>query len=295
MNVYFEHCGVIGNCLYMGKLKKLMKPNEPVELFVRSDRHVGLFGLMVLATLNPRIRNIEVTLPAAKVLPHMITFANASPSFTLRFTVDGKLTKRVWKQVSRLTSTIYIQDQTEGLNREFYESCRKVIFSDKLSDGIAEAEAYAMAVKTPLKNCRYSSCLGKTLFVSRGGDISFCPVYPEQTKLGHLRELKTLFHTELFGACLAATISRRAACKASCPRFNECMGGCPFSADCGDFLKRCDQAEADVQNLIDQRYALCAVPLYKEQAIIYRLFSRSKHPDLSHLSRKEEPCNAQVH
>ncbi len=276
MNVYLEHGGLLRNHRHIRQLSRRLPPKEPIELSIRSEGRVSLLGLIFLAVMNPRLRNMELTINIKKVRSHMILFANSSPSFSLRFTAAAPLTAREWKRASRLSTTIYVEDSTEGLNRHFYESNRRVIWSDRTFDGIGTSEAYATAVKMPLKNCRFSSCLGKTVYISATGKASFCPFHPEETAMGQIGQLEKLFYTEAFAGCLTGMIRKRAACKNSCPRFAQCKGGCPFDHDCSDYLKRCDLAQRDIQELLNQRCDLSAVPLYKEQAIIYQLFSRKK-------------------
>lgn len=87
---------------------------------------------------------------------------------------------------------------------------------------------------TKSPNCRYASCLGKTLFVDEMGKIYLCPsVRDESTYLGtqdDMENLRQTFSANTMYDVVRRCVERRSACANQCTGFSACRGGCPLEA-----------------------------------------------------------------
>ena len=279
MNIYLENAGVVRNCRYMKKLARLLVPKERIDLFLRSQKPIGLLAQMVMVMCVPSIKTMELTVPAHSLLPQLVWFANHFVRYSLRFTVEKKLTKRQWKRISRFKDVIYIDDRSGEDHTDLYRANRRVVANTPGYRDLETANTYYAAVKMADKQCHYTSCLGKTLFIAKDGTVSFCPERPRETAMGNIGELTTLFHTPSFMEALKAMIPKRKACAAGCKHYGSCMGGCIFQPDCSSFYRDCEAAIQDISHLIETETDLSQIPVYKERSIVYRLFSGKPYPD----------------
>lgn len=280
MNIYLENAGVIGNCRYVRKIAKLIGRRERIDLFLRTDRPISLFPQMLIVICVPTVKTMELTVPASKARRELIWFANRFARYSLRFVVDQPLTKRQWERICKLKDVTYIEDISGADHSALYASNRKVVCRSGSCDDMEKANIYSVAVKMPLKECTYSSCLGKTLYITKAGKVSYCKEYPQQTYLGEVGKLTKLFDIPQFMEHLKGMIAKRSQCRASCSHYQSCQGGCVFRQDCSAFRQDCDLAVNDISHLIESRCDLSELPIYKERSVIYRLFSR-KHYDSS--------------
>ena len=92
MNIYLENAGVVRNCRYLKKLSRLLPPKERIDLFLRSQKPIGLLAQMALVMCVPTIKTMELTVSAHSLLPQLVWFANHFARYSLRFTVEKKLT-----------------------------------------------------------------------------------------------------------------------------------------------------------------------------------------------------------
>lgn len=279
MNIYLENAGVVRNCRYIKKLSRLLAPKERIDLFLRTQKPIGLLAQMVMVMCVPSIKTMELTVPAHSLLPQLVWFANHFARYSLRFTVEKKLTKRRWKRICRLKDVIYIDDRSGEDHTALYRANRRVVANTPACRDLDTANTYYAAVKMADKQCHYTSCLGKTLFLAQDGTVSFCPEHPEETAMGRIDELTTLFNTPSFLEALKAMIPKRKACAAGCKHYGSCMGGCIFQPDCSRFYRDCEAAVRDISHLIEAGTDLSRIPVYKERSVLYRLFSAKPYPD----------------
>lgn len=86
-------------------------------------------------------------------------------------------------------------------------------------------------LKTGLIDCRYSSCLGKRLYLSKNNVFSFCPFYPEKTVLANLSYINTfndIFEQANILNTISNSIKKRNNCINNCEYYDFCKGGCPI-------------------------------------------------------------------
>ena len=277
MNIYLENAGVVKNCRYVKKISRLLAGKERIDLFLQSDKRITLLEQMLVVMCVPTIKTIQLTIRVSKLLPELVWFANHFSRYSLQFVVDKPLTAGKWRRISRLNDVIYINDISGADHTQKYQANRRVIHCDSSCDNLKTANTYYAATKMPIKQCEFSSCLGKTLYIAKDGSVSFCKAYPKNTYMGKAGELTELFHTPQFEEALKVMIAKRGKCSNTCIHYQGCMGGCVFWQDCTAFRQDCDLATKDIANLIESRCDLSSLPIYKERSIIYRLFSRKAY------------------
>ena len=120
----------------------------------------------------------------------------------------------------------YIKGSIEVFNHWLYD--KKGIPLDPFTTYMAKA------LKLPNSSCANASCLGRWLDIDSKGVIRTCgQSQNEQFTIGHLDEIEKLsdvFNSDAFNNLLEKAINRRESCKAHCPLFLECQGGCIFKA-----------------------------------------------------------------
>ena len=80
-------------------------------------------------------------------------------------------------------------------------------------------------------DCRYSSCLGKRLYLSTSKVFSFCPFYPEKTVLENISNIdrfNEIFEQSNILNTISNSIMKRNHCLKNCEYYNFCKGGCPI-------------------------------------------------------------------
>lgn len=279
MNIYLENAGVIKNCRYVKKISHLLAFKERIDLFLQSDKRITLLEQMLIVMCVPTIKTIRLTIHTSKLLPELVWFSNHFSRYSLQFVVDKPLSANKWKRICRLKDVIYINDISKTNHTHLYQADRRVIYGCSSCDILHTANTYYVATKMPIKQCEFSSCLGKTLYIAKDGSVSFCSAHPKNTYMGKVGELTELFHTPQFAEALNVMIARRGKCSTSCIHYQGCMGGCVFWQDCTAFRQDCDLAVTDISNLIESRCDLSELPIYKERSIVYRLFSRKTYPN----------------
>jgi len=89
----------------------------------------------------------------------------------------------------------------------------------------------SIILERSLKKCYNNSCLGKTIYISKDGNVSFCPYNIQTTLLGNLNDFndfKSAFDNEYFINILEKQMLKREKCIENCKIFNYCQGYCPF-------------------------------------------------------------------
>lgn len=82
-----------------------------------------------------------------------------------------------------------------------------------------------------LSNCANSSCLGKTLYISKSGIVSYCIKNHTKTILGDLSDFNdfdSVFDNKRFLNVLENHINRRKNCSQNCEVYKYCCGSCPI-------------------------------------------------------------------
>lgn len=77
-------------------------------------------------------------------------------------------------------------------------------------------------------SCEHSSCLGKTICLSRGKKIKICKKCDTLTSAGAKIEFESIFNEDFYYNLLENSVEKRMKCKSECPYFNFCKSGCPL-------------------------------------------------------------------
>lgn len=88
-----------------------------------------------------------------------------------------------------------------------------------------------IALNLSPNTCRYQSCLGKTIYITAGGDFLSCPFASNAIPLNNIkecRELDDVFDTAEYTEMLLKAINKREHCNQHCKHFSQCLGGCPL-------------------------------------------------------------------
>lgn len=135
-----------------------------------------------------------------------------------------------WKQVGLMLGTEPYRLGGEDFSELFLE-----FFNEWLQDSEAvwleELEDMSGSLLTglPTSDCRYSSCLGKYLYLDADGRVYFCREKRRETCLGRAEELsEQLFDKDSYQRVLEGAIRQRRSCGESCGIYSFCKGGCPL-------------------------------------------------------------------
>lgn len=163
-----------------------------------------------------------------------------------------KLTERIFKKTDRLKNlTVIKTEDIKALNRGnllIQNSCVNQPFNADIAE--------LCLLGTPLYQCTFSSCLGKTLFVDLNGEVSFCPERIEQTKIGYLDDETPVFEREGFLKVLEKQVEKRDDCKKTCPLFSSCKGGCALIDTCTQFKTAHKTTVQTIDGIVKQNLPL---------------------------------------
>lgn len=142
----------------------------------------------------------------------------------------------------------------EELKASFDEWCydKRGVRIDLFSNIISVSKNQGSAV-----DCIHGSCLGKNLFISEDGTVSFCKIFASDTVLGTLDKfsrIEDVFDNPKFIRILRTGIAKRNICKSNCAHYDICEGGCPLRNDTtcreGDYIKLYDYISNKIKDII---------------------------------------------
>lgn len=165
-----------------------------------------------------------------------------------------------------LISKNIINDSTKKNRKYIYNFCKKnnitllnnnpntyclpsdtLDFEKWMSGNACEFKTYyndffkSVLLGNKLSNCFNSSCLGRTIFITKNGDLAFCPQKVTSTIIGNIascKDFRSVFDEDKFIEVLKNHIKKRNDCKIKCSLFNYCCGYCPLEKkDCCDLYK----------------------------------------------------------
>lgn len=275
MKLYLENGGLPRNLWHISQCVNKLEPRINLELCVISKGRMSPVELSAMAAVHKQVKKITLVLPAQKLTDGIVYFANKDKGLKLQLWTDREITEPVWKRICRLVCVVPLWDLSENThNRQRIQSNRNLVYSDRTGQGVEQIDLYNLVANKPIEYCTYSSCLGKNLYISKSGAVSYCPRYPEKTQAGILQEMDAFFEDDTFNDLLTKMIAKRNVCKKTCAHFTRCQAGCAFESNCGHFPDRYQTAREDVEKYIEEKANLSQIPLYKEQTILYKIFSK---------------------
>ncbi len=124
---------------------------------------------------------------------------------------------------------------------QFFESW----IHDKNAAGFEPFEDFIGSLTTGLviNDCRYSSCMGRILYLDRDDQVYFCEKKKEQTKMYSAAQgIPEKLYNEVYSEVLGSAIAKRNQCSNQCEMFGLCRGGCPLEEvnpqTCHDFARK---------------------------------------------------------
>jgi len=277
MNIYLENANLLKNNRRLSRCCGKFGVSDPVHFHLICRGGVSPLHLYLLTAGNKSIATLTLHIPVRHLTGALIRMVNSSALLSCVVLVDSRLKTRQWKRICRLNGIIRIVDTGDGENLRLYRENRNVVWETREENTIRLADIYHLTTSQKATyQCHYSSCLGKTLFIARDGTVSFCPKHPKQSVLGTLDRLEDIFEAPVFYETLLRTVEKRKQCKAACPHFEKCKGGCPFENDCDTFRSTYAEALRDRDGIIHREKDLAELPLYKELAVLRYLCDVSK-------------------
>lgn len=272
MNIYLENAGFSRNFRRLSRCCRHFGASDPVHFHLICRRGVSPLHLYLLTAGNKSLATLTLHIPARHLTGSLVRLCNSSSLLSCVVLVDRALSNRQWKRICRLNGLIRIVDTSGAPNEMYYESNRNVVYEKDGANTIRLADIYHLTTSDKaIYQCHYSSCLGKTLFIDKNGDVSFCPKHPGESRLGTVDCLDGIFEAPVFYEVLSKTVGKRRECKKNCPHFEKCKGGCPFENDCDAFRSTFTDALRDRDHIIAREEDLSKLPLYKELAVLRHL------------------------
>lgn len=283
MNIYLENAGFFPNFRRLNRCCREFAVKDPVHFHLICPKGVTPLHLYFLTARNKAIATMTLHIPAKHLTGTLVRLCNASAPLRCVILVDRALTPGQWKRICKLNGIIRIVDTGDAPNEDLYRENRNVVYEKGDVNTIRLADIYHLtAADKSIYQCHYSSCLGKTLLIRRDGSVSFCPQHPEESKIGSVDQLEDIFESPVFYDTLSQAVQKRSRCKATCPDFEKCKGGCPFEDDCQAFRAAYGAARSDRDDIIARQADLSALPLYKELAVLRHLCDLSAPNNLGY-------------
>lgn len=273
MDIYLEYKDFTGTIKNINDIVKKLNEQEQFNLHIVYERKVSLIELILLIRKLKRFSSFEIITEPKNITKSLIRFANGNSKLGILFLTKSKLTMNELKKVSSIKGIIRVIDFSNQ-NKQLCRN-RNIIMCNGDKDDLKTADIYNLLSRTnPIYQCRFSSCLGNTLYISKNKAVSFCPKYTEQSKLGNLDELLDFFSNNTFYEVLEQTITKRKQCKNECVYFEKCKGGCPFEDDCSEFKNTYQTAKNEIDEIIAEKTDISQIPFYKEYALLNYLCSK---------------------
>ena len=102
------------------------------------------------------------------------------------------------------------------------------------------------------RNCRYSSCIGKSLYGDADGRLYLCPLHKNETTYFGRQEDWRKNPSEGFLHLMRHCIDKRSTCSTQCDSFSYCQGGCPFEQDTASQCRHYVETVKHIQTCLTQ-------------------------------------------
>ncbi|MBQ9730488.1 MAG: SPASM domain-containing protein [Clostridia bacterium] len=180
----------------------------------------------------------------------LISLANRN-KLTLVLLADS-LSKKDFKKTDKLKTLTVIKTEDEQALEK-----RNLLVKNSCVDQPFSADVAELCLLgTPIYQCAFSSCLGKTLYVDARGEVSFCPERIEETKIGNLFEETPIFERPTFISVLEKQIEKREQCKKNCSLFSACHGGCALTDTCAKFREEQKTTVQKIDEVVKEKKPL---------------------------------------
>ena len=276
MNVYLEEAGRSHLRKNIKIFEKALSNDESLNLHIIFKRKLGLLELISILRKFKKISSLELIIEPQNISIPIIRFVNSNKKIGIVFIANKELNTNALGRIERCKGIVRIYDNvSQEINAK---NQRNLLIARDNIDDIRIADIYNLISReNPLFQCAFSSCLGHTLYVAQNGDVSFCPKYIEESRIGTTNDISNIFENDLFYEHLKNTIDHRNKCKNTCEYFDKCKGGCPFEDNCNYFKTIYKSAEEELLALEESCVDTSKIPLYKELALFNKLCSKIRH------------------
>ena len=224
MNVYLEEAGRSHLRKNIKIFEKALSNDESLNLHIIFKRKIGLLELILILRKFKKISSLELIIEPQNISIPIIRFVNSNKKIGSVFIANKELNTNALGRIERCKGIVRIYDNvSQEIN---VKNHRNLLIARDNIDDIRIADIYNLISReNPLFQCAFSSCLGHTLYVAQNGDVSFCPKYIEESRIGTTNDISDIFENELFYEHLKNTIEHRNKCKNTCEYFDKCKGG----------------------------------------------------------------------
>jgi radical SAM protein with 4Fe4S-binding SPASM domain len=130
------------------------------------------------------------------------------------------------------------------------KSFNKILYKTNSEDMILSVDLmHLYKFYEPIFQCKFSSCLGKNIFISRKGTVHFCPMHVENSFMGSIYSQNNYFDTQIFKNVLHSAIEKRSNCKSTCKYYDHCSGGCPLECGCCNFPELFEKKKSEFDRI----------------------------------------------
>ncbi len=215
------------------------------------------FSYKPYALLRRRMVNIAFTIDLKKLSSELISIVNKR-KLNLTVTVDAPPSKRAVRKIKLVKGAVVVKPLNTAVEERLKElNIENAVVRYSDCDMAFTADVYNLCLSDiPTYQCAFSSCLGRTLYLSVNGDLSFCPERIQQTRIGNLFGDGDFFSHPEFEKVLEKQIHKRDECKEKCKLYSLCKGGCALNDTCELFKTTHDKTVKELQAIITQRKPL---------------------------------------
>lgn len=272
MTIYIEKTGWLKTYRHIKQSYQYFKGANELNYYLIAPKGISMISVLIWF-YGKKIRNIELVLPVKSLRPRLLQWIQRkNVRFSVTLIADSKRKEKEWKKICKLDGVIRIRDSRESSEVKKYEQERRVLVKSKQSDGFADADEFRLACgENCIYQCKYTSCLGKYVYIAKDGKMSFCPAHASETVVGHIGTPEQFFDSEVFADALQRMIAKREICKRECAYFKKCKGGCLFENDCEGFKERQRSYETEITHLLERQIGLDAIHLAKEISLLQML------------------------
>ena len=266
MNVYLEESGRSHLRKNIKIFEKALSNDESLNLHIIFKRKLGLLELILILRKFKKISSLELIIEPQNISIPIIRFVNSNKKIGIVFIANKELNTNALGRIERCKGIVRIYDNvSQEIN---VKNQRNLLIARDNIDDIRIADIYNLISReNPLFQCAFSSCLGHTLYVAQNGDVSFCPKYIEESRIGTTNDISNIFENELFYEHLKNTIDHR----------NKCKNTCEYLDNCNYFKTIYKSAEEELLALEESCVDTSKIPLYKELALFNKLCSKIRH------------------
>lgn len=271
MEIVIEYNGVKKFSSYLLSLTKKYKTVTKVTIVFRKKVNTSLRMTLQRMGISD-YRFVTYKLPLLLYKLHNISKNNLD----LALVLTDKTSKTTLKRAKKLNSITAVYDLSD--DKTAYETLKdnkNLIFDGAGDCTVNHLDALtSIYFNRPTYGCHFSSCLGNKLYVDLSGNVSFCPSFAQQTRVGKVDDEADYFSSPLFIEVLTKEIEKRNECKAKCSLAMYCKGGCAMLSECEQIKETFSYAKAINASVTGQNADLSQLNLALKRAVLEYSFSK---------------------